>query len=66
MGKETDIINLVIKDTDKIDVKSNIVVIDTATILEITDSAIIGKYVDNSLLIAFYSVNKVKDVDFFK
>lgn len=40
----------------------DIVVIDTAPILAITDSAVIGKYVGTSLLIAFYGVNTVKDV----
>ncbi|MFO9750610.1 polysaccharide biosynthesis tyrosine autokinase, partial [Providencia pseudovermicola] len=39
----------------------DIVVIDTAPILAITDSAIIGKYVGTSLLIAYYGVNTVKD-----
>ncbi|WP_083880306.1 polysaccharide biosynthesis tyrosine autokinase [Providencia burhodogranariea] len=41
----------------------DIVVIDTAPILAITDSAVIGKYVGTSLLIAFYGVNTVKDVE---
>nr|ELR5114729.1 polysaccharide biosynthesis tyrosine autokinase [Providencia stuartii] len=41
----------------------DIVVIDTAPILAITDSAIIGKYVGISLLIAYYGVNTVKDVE---
>ncbi|WP_272667167.1 polysaccharide biosynthesis tyrosine autokinase [Providencia sp. PROV167] len=41
----------------------DIVVIDTAPILAITDSAIIGKYVGTSLLIAHYGVNTVKDVE---
>ncbi len=41
----------------------DIVVIDTAPILAITDSAIIGKYVGTSLLIAYYGVNTVKDVE---
>ncbi|EOD2822781.1 TPA: polysaccharide biosynthesis tyrosine autokinase [Providencia stuartii] len=41
----------------------DIVVIDTAPILAITDSAIIGKYVGTSLLIAYYGVNTVKDIE---
>ncbi|MBQ0536462.1 polysaccharide biosynthesis tyrosine autokinase [Providencia huaxiensis] len=41
----------------------DIVVIDTAPILAITDSAIIGKYVGTSLLIACYGVNTVKDIE---
>ncbi|HEC8343272.1 TPA: polysaccharide biosynthesis tyrosine autokinase [Providencia rettgeri] len=41
----------------------DVVVIDTAPILAITDSAIIGKYVGTSLLIAYYGVNTVKDVE---
>lgn len=41
----------------------DIVVIDTPPILAITDSAIIGKYVGTSLLIAYYGVNTVKDVE---
>ncbi|WP_272672285.1 MULTISPECIES: polysaccharide biosynthesis tyrosine autokinase [unclassified Providencia] len=41
----------------------DIVVIDTAPILAITDSAIIGKYVGISLLIAYYGVNTVKDIE---
>ncbi|EMN4130644.1 MULTISPECIES: polysaccharide biosynthesis tyrosine autokinase [Providencia] len=41
----------------------DIVVIDTAPILAITDAAIIGKYVGTSLLIAYYGVNTVKDVE---
>ncbi|EJD6643650.1 polysaccharide biosynthesis tyrosine autokinase [Providencia rettgeri] len=41
----------------------DILVIDTAPILAITDSAIIGKYVGTSLLIAYYGVNTVKDVE---
>ncbi|MCX3071621.1 polysaccharide biosynthesis tyrosine autokinase [Providencia stuartii] len=41
----------------------DLVVIDTAPILAITDSAIIGKYVGTSLLIAFYGVNTVKDIE---
>ncbi|MDN0021066.1 polysaccharide biosynthesis tyrosine autokinase [Providencia stuartii] len=41
----------------------DIVVIDTAPILAITDSAIIGKYVGTSLLIAYCGVNTVKDVE---
>lgn len=41
----------------------DIVVIDTAPILAITDSAIIGKYVGTSLLIAYYGVNTAKDVE---
>ncbi|MGI6991499.1 polysaccharide biosynthesis tyrosine autokinase [Providencia sp. KP2202517] len=41
----------------------DIVVIDTAPILVITDSAIIGKYVGTSLLIAYYGVNTVKDIE---
>ncbi|HHK8906184.1 TPA: polysaccharide biosynthesis tyrosine autokinase [Escherichia coli] len=41
----------------------DIVVIDTVPILAITDSAIIGKYVGTSLLIAYYGVNTVKDVE---
>lgn len=41
----------------------DIVVIDTAPILAITDSEIIGKYVGTSLLIAYYGVNTVKDVE---
>lgn len=40
-----------------------IVVIDTAPILAITDSAIFGKYVGTSLLIAYYGVNTVKDFE---
>ncbi|EJD6477285.1 polysaccharide biosynthesis tyrosine autokinase [Providencia rettgeri] len=48
---------------DKVKNQYDIVVIDTAPILAITDSAIIGKYVGTSLLIAFYGVNTVKDVD---
>ena len=47
---------------DKVKNQYDIVVIDTAPILAITDSAIIGKYVGTSLLIAFYDVNTVKDV----
>lgn len=41
----------------------DIVVIDTAPILAITDSAIIGKYVGTSLLTAYYGVNTVKDIE---
>ncbi|HGM9953037.1 TPA: polysaccharide biosynthesis tyrosine autokinase [Providencia stuartii] len=41
----------------------DIVVIYTAPILAITDSAIIGKYVGTSLLIAYYGVNTVKDIE---
>ncbi|WP_254178884.1 CpsD/CapB family tyrosine-protein kinase [Providencia rettgeri] len=41
----------------------DIVVIDTASILAITGSAIIGKYVGTSLLIAYYGVNTVKDIE---
>lgn len=41
----------------------DLVVIDTAPILAITDSAIIGKYVGTSLLITFYGVNTVKDIE---
>ncbi|MEX5852752.1 polysaccharide biosynthesis tyrosine autokinase [Providencia huaxiensis] len=41
----------------------DIVVFDTAPILAITDSAIIGKYVGTSLLIAYYGVNTVKDIE---
>ncbi|MEX6230554.1 polysaccharide biosynthesis tyrosine autokinase [Providencia hangzhouensis] len=41
----------------------DIVVIDTAPILAITDSAITGKYVGTSLLIAYYGVNTVKDIE---
>ncbi|MCG5282386.1 polysaccharide biosynthesis tyrosine autokinase [Providencia rettgeri] len=41
----------------------DIVVIDTAPILAITDSAIIGKYVGTSLVIAYYGVNTVKDIE---
>ncbi|HEM7130802.1 polysaccharide biosynthesis tyrosine autokinase [Providencia rettgeri] len=41
----------------------DVVVIDTAPILAITDSAIIGKYVGTSLLIAYYGVNTVKDIE---
>ncbi|HCJ9405817.1 TPA: polysaccharide biosynthesis tyrosine autokinase [Escherichia coli] len=41
----------------------DIVVIDTPPILAITDSAIIGKYVGTSLLIAYYGVNTVKDIE---
>ncbi|EPY9523194.1 polysaccharide biosynthesis tyrosine autokinase [Proteus mirabilis] len=41
----------------------DIVVIDTTPILAITDSAIIGKYVGTSLLIAHYGVNTVKDIE---
>ncbi|MEQ5729675.1 polysaccharide biosynthesis tyrosine autokinase [Providencia alcalifaciens] len=41
----------------------DIVVIDTAPILAITDSAIIGKFVGTSLLIAYYGVNTVKDIE---
>ncbi|MER5078945.1 polysaccharide biosynthesis tyrosine autokinase [Providencia stuartii] len=41
----------------------DIVVIDTAPILAITDPAIIGKYVGTSLLIAYYGVNTVKDIE---
>lgn len=41
----------------------DIVVIDTAPILAITDSAIIGKYVGTSVLIAYYGVNTVKDIE---
>lgn len=41
----------------------DLVVIDTTPILAITDSAIIGKYVGTSLLIAFYGVNTVKDIE---
>ncbi|HHR6131980.1 TPA: hypothetical protein ACS72K_003621 [Providencia alcalifaciens] len=41
----------------------DIVLIDTAPILAITDSAIIGKYVGTSLLIAYYGVNIVKDIE---
>ncbi|MGO2306644.1 MAG: polysaccharide biosynthesis tyrosine autokinase [Providencia sp.] len=48
---------------DKVKSQYDIVVIDTAPILAITDSAIIGKYVGTSLLIAFYGVNTVKDVE---
>ncbi|WP_080972689.1 polysaccharide biosynthesis tyrosine autokinase [Providencia rettgeri] len=47
---------------DSVKNQYDIVVIDTAPILAITDSAIIGKYVGTSLLIAFYGVNTVKDV----
>ena len=48
---------------DKVKSQYDIVVIDTAPILAITDSAIIGKYVGTSLLIAFYGVNTVKDIE---
>ncbi|ENJ7583678.1 polysaccharide biosynthesis tyrosine autokinase [Providencia rettgeri] len=48
---------------DTIKGKYDIVVIDTAPILAITDSAIIGKYVGTSLLIAYYGVNTVKDIE---
>lgn len=48
---------------DDVKVQYDIVVIDTAPILAITDSAVIGKYVGTSLLIAFYGVNTVKDVE---
>lgn len=48
---------------DKVKSQYDIVVIDTTPILAITDSAIIGKYVGTSLLIAFYGVNTVKDVE---
>ncbi|MBP6123941.1 polysaccharide biosynthesis tyrosine autokinase, partial [Providencia sp.] len=48
---------------DSVKNQYDIVVIDTAPILAITDSAIIGKYVGTSLLIAFYGVNTVKDVE---
>ncbi|NIH23973.1 polysaccharide biosynthesis tyrosine autokinase [Providencia heimbachae] len=48
---------------DKVKAQYDIVVIDTAPILAITDSAIIGKYVGTSLLIAFYGVNTVKDIE---
>lgn len=41
----------------------DIVVIDTTPILAITDSTIIGKYVGTSLLIAYYGVNTVKDIE---
>ncbi|MEY0243908.1 polysaccharide biosynthesis tyrosine autokinase [Morganella morganii] len=41
----------------------DIVVIDTTPILAITDSAIIGKYAGTSLLIAYYGVNTVKDIE---
>ncbi|QSI20406.1 polysaccharide biosynthesis tyrosine autokinase [Proteus mirabilis] len=41
----------------------DIIVIDTAPILAITDSAIIGKYVGTSLLIVYYGVNTVKDIE---
>ncbi|ENO0867507.1 polysaccharide biosynthesis tyrosine autokinase [Providencia stuartii] len=41
----------------------DIVVIDTPPILAITDSAIIGKYVGTSLLITYYGVNTVKDIE---
>lgn len=41
----------------------DIVVIDTTPILAITDSVIIGKYVGTSLLIAYYGVNTVKDIE---
>lgn len=48
---------------DKVKNQYDIVVIDTAPILAITDSAIIGKYVGTLLLIAYYGVNTVKDVE---
>ncbi|MGM0938209.1 MAG: polysaccharide biosynthesis tyrosine autokinase [Pseudomonadota bacterium] len=48
---------------DTVKSQYDIVVIDTAPILAITDSAIIGKYVGTSLLIAYYGVNTVKDVE---
>ncbi|MDD9340022.1 MAG: polysaccharide biosynthesis tyrosine autokinase [Providencia heimbachae] len=48
---------------DSVKNQYDIVVIDTAPILAITDSGIIGKYVGTSLLIAFYGVNTVKDVE---
>ncbi|EJD6400426.1 polysaccharide biosynthesis tyrosine autokinase [Providencia rettgeri] len=48
---------------DTIKGQYDIVVIDTAPILAITDSAIIGKYVGTSLLIAYYGVNTVKDIE---
>lgn len=41
----------------------DIILIDTAPILAITDAAIIGKYVGTSLLIAYYNVNTVKDIE---
>ncbi len=48
---------------DKVKNEYDIVVIDTAPILAITDAAVIGKYVGTSLLIAFYDVNTVKDIE---
>lgn len=48
---------------DNLKSQYDIVVIDTAPILAITDAAVIGKYVGTSLLIAYYGVNTVKDIE---
>ncbi|WP_195848979.1 hypothetical protein [Providencia sp. wls1922] len=48
---------------DKVKNQYDIEIIDTASILVINDFAIISKHVGTSLLIAFYGVNIVKDVN---
>ena len=48
---------------DKVKNQYDIVIIDTAPVLAITDATIIGKYVGTSLLVAYYGVNTFKDVD---
>ncbi|MNE83604.1 putative tyrosine-protein kinase in cps region [compost metagenome] len=41
----------------------NIVVIDTAPILAVTDAAVIGRYAGTSLLVARFEVNTPKEIE---
>jgi len=41
----------------------DLVIIDTPPILAVTDSAIIGKYVGTTLLVARYGMNTVKEIE---
>nr|WP_230083264.1 polysaccharide biosynthesis tyrosine autokinase [Providencia sp. wls1938] len=48
---------------DSVEHQYDMVLLDTAPIFAITDSAIIGKYAGASLLVAYYGVNTVKEIE---
>lgn len=48
---------------DSVKHQYDMVLLDTAPIFAITDSAIIGKYAGTSLLVAYYGVNTVKEIE---
>ncbi|MTC78870.1 polysaccharide biosynthesis tyrosine autokinase [Providencia sp. wls1916] len=48
---------------DSVKHQYDMVLLDTAPIFAITDPAIIGKYAGTSLLVAYYSVNTVKEIE---